>query len=284
VIATDIEQLDEVVRIVGDVLGANIVGIYLHGSTATGRTRPTSDLDVLAVVSEPTSEAERRALVTRIPEFSGSPEPKVRWRPVELTVVRQSAVNPWRYPPERELQYGQWDRERYLAGFVPGPEPDPDLAVLITAALRANRPLLGPPATMILAPVPLADLRQAVMAGVPGLVADLESDTRNVLLTLARIWLTVATGDIASKDQAAAWGAVRRCTACGRPRGAVCGRPRGAAARARAVPRRHARRGRMGPQDARRQNRGPGAGRRDRAAALLSGRDPGGDHLRHAND
>lgn len=204
-IPTDAEQLEEVVRIVREVLGENVVGVYLHGSTGTGRTQPTSDLDVLVVVREPTSEAERRALVTRTQAFSGSPEPRGRWRPVELTVVRQSAVNPWRYPPERELQYGQWDRERYLAGFVPGPEADPDLAILITAALHADRPVLGPPAAAILAPVPASDLRRAVLAGVPGLEADLESDTRNVLLTLARIWLTIATGEIASKDEAAAW-------------------------------------------------------------------------------
>lgn len=36
-------------------------------------------------------------------------------------------------------------------------------------------------------------------------MADLGSDTRNVLLTLARIWVTLATGDIRAKDTAADW-------------------------------------------------------------------------------
>jgi streptomycin 3"-adenylyltransferase len=44
-----------------------------------------------------------------------------------------------------------------------------------------------------------------MVAGVPDLLADLEWDTRNVLLTLARIWTTLATGVICSKDAAADW-------------------------------------------------------------------------------
>lgn len=201
----DARQLDEIVRIVREVLGDGVVGVYLHGTTGADALRPTSDLDVLVVIDEPTTEAERRALVLGLAEVSGSPEPRGRWRPVELTVVRQSMVNPWRYPPERELQFGQWDRKRYLAGFVPAPEPDPDLAVLVSAALAADRPLLGPPAAAILAPVPAPHLRRSVVAGVPGLMAALEGDTRNVLLTLARIWFTLATGEIRAKDAAASW-------------------------------------------------------------------------------
>ena len=42
-----------------------------------------------------------------------------------------------------------------------------------------------------------------MLDGVPSLMADLADDTRNVLLTLARIWTTVATGEIRSKDEAA---------------------------------------------------------------------------------
>jgi streptomycin 3"-adenylyltransferase len=41
--------------------------------------------------------------------------------------------------------------------------------------------------------------------GIPGLMADLDSDTRNVILTLARIWVTMATGEIQPKDVAADW-------------------------------------------------------------------------------
>jgi hypothetical protein len=57
----------------------------------------------------------------------------------------------------------------------------------------------------------------------PSLVADLESDTRNVLLTLARMWTTVATGRIVSKDAAAAW-ALERLPPSARARSRACSR------------------------------------------------------------
>jgi streptomycin 3"-adenylyltransferase len=81
----------------------------------------------------------------------------------------------------------------------------PDLALLITMALDGDHPLAGPRPTQILDPVPHSDLVRASVAGIPGLLEDLEGDTRNVLLTLARIWTTLATGQIRSKDAAADW-------------------------------------------------------------------------------
>ena len=71
--------------------------------------------------------------------------------------------------------------------------------------LLGNRPVFGPPPSEVLDPVPRDDLVRAVVHGIPGLLDDLEPDTANVLLTLARIWTTVATGEIRAKDAAADW-------------------------------------------------------------------------------
>jgi streptomycin 3"-adenylyltransferase len=70
-------------------------------------------------------------------------------------------------------------------------------------ALAADRPLLGPPPSTLLDPPPARDVREACVAGIAGLLADLEGDTRNVLLTLARILLTVETDRLVAKDEAA---------------------------------------------------------------------------------
>ena len=53
--------------------------------------------------------------------------------------------------------------------------------------------------------VPPAALKGAMLDGIESLLADLDDDTRNVVLTLARIWTTVATGMIRSKADAADW-------------------------------------------------------------------------------
>jgi streptomycin 3"-adenylyltransferase len=44
-----------------------------------------------------------------------------------------------------------------------------------------------------------------MLDGIPALLGDLDADTRNVLLTLARIWTTLATGEIRAKDASADW-------------------------------------------------------------------------------
>ncbi|TDC97296.1 aminoglycoside adenylyltransferase family protein [Actinomadura sp. 7K507] len=197
-------QTETVLGLVRDVLGADVVGAYLHGSAALGGLRPHSDLDVFVVASRPMTGTERRTLgggllgVSRYPARGGV-------RPVELTVVVQSAVRPWRHPPEREFQYGEWLRGEFERGQVPPPMPDADLAPLVTMVLLADRPLLGPPPADVLDPVPRGDLARAMTGGISDLLDELETDTRNVVLTLARIWSTLATGEIRSKDAAADW-------------------------------------------------------------------------------
>ena len=44
-----------------------------------------------------------------------------------------------------------------------------------------------------------------MLDSIPGLLSDLDGDERNVVLTLARVWTTLASGDIRSKDTAANW-------------------------------------------------------------------------------
>ena len=63
--------------------------------------------------------------------------------------------------------------------------------------------------TDVIDPVPRGDLDRAMRDVVPDLMADLDDDTRNVLLTLARVWFTLETGTIGAKDVAADWASRR---------------------------------------------------------------------------
>lgn len=195
----------DVVRIVQDVVGDHLLGAYQHGSAVLGGLRPRSDIDVLCVVAEPIADHERAALVRRIMAISGSRATLGPARPVELTVVVGRDVRPWRYPPRCDFLYGEWLRGEYEQGAVPAPFVNPDLAPVLAMTLLGNRPLLGPPPAALLDPVPRDDLCRALVSAVPGLLSELATDTANVLLTLARIWRTLATGEITSKDVSAAW-------------------------------------------------------------------------------
>jgi len=204
------QQIDKVVSLVRDVLGEDAVGAYLHGSAVLGGLRPHSDIDVLVVSRRATSPEEKRVLIDRLLSMSGRGDPSGGARSIEMTIVVDSDIRPWRYPPRLDFLYGDWLRGEFERGSLsPWRTPNPDLALLITMVVLANTPLLGPPPAEVFDPVPHDDLIRAVVAGIPDLIDDLDSDTGNVVLTFARIWTTVATGVIRSKDAAADWALAR---------------------------------------------------------------------------
>jgi len=201
----DTEQLNAVVDAINVALTANVLGIYQFGSAILGGLKPRSDLDVLVVIDRPTTSGQPRSLVDALLEVSSRARSRIAGRPVEVTVVRQDMVQPWRMPAEREFQYGEWLREDYESGHVPAPEIDYDLTTLLVAALAASKVLRGAPLGHLIDPVPQEDLLASMRAGVPALMGELAEDTRNVLLTLARMWYTTSTGGIVAKDAAAEW-------------------------------------------------------------------------------
>ena len=199
--ASEDEQARRVVDLLGSVLGPDLVGVYLFGSVTLGGLRPRSDLDLFAVSRRRLTAEERQMIVDGLLAISGTP------RPLEVTLLVESDVRPWRYPPRRELQFGEWWRHEFASGVLEpwDDETDPDLASLITMVRLADLPLHGPPPGDALDPVPSADYERAMTRAVDGILLDLENDTRNCVLTLARIWSTLVTGEIRSKDSAADW-------------------------------------------------------------------------------
>jgi streptomycin 3"-adenylyltransferase len=205
--AADQKQLDRTLTLVKEVFGSDAVAAYLFGSAVFGGLRPESDLDVLAVARRPTTRAEKQRLVRGLLPISGRKTPQGMWRRIELTIVVEGDVKPWRFPASFDFQYGDWLRREFERGNVePWPtRVNPDLATLIRMVVLANRPLLGPPPAEVFDPVPDGDLLRAMVGDLDRLLGEIDSDTRNVILTLARIWSTVATGVIRSKDAAADW-------------------------------------------------------------------------------
>jgi streptomycin 3"-adenylyltransferase len=166
-------QIAQVLTLVDEVLGPDLVGTYVYGSFVLGGLRPYSDLDLLVIAGRPTTHEEKRQLVERLLAIS-HPNRREPGRPVELTIVVQGQVRPWRYPPHFDFVYGDWLRQDFERGEVePWPTTEmPDLASLLTMVRLANTPLAGPPPTEVLDPVPREVAgHQLVVAG-----QDLDAD------------------------------------------------------------------------------------------------------------
>lgn len=127
--------------------------------------------------------------------------------PIEMTFVVKERVNPWQYPPQFDFQYGEWLRESFEKGNIdPWVNKEmPDLALIITQVLLKSQTLWGLKPEQPSAQVPYPDFMRAMLHDLNRLAFDLEHDTRNVLLTYARIWSTVETDAIRSKPAAADW-------------------------------------------------------------------------------
>lgn len=192
-------------KVVEELLGSAIVGVYLFGSAVTSGLRINSDVDVLVVVNQSLTEVIRRKLTDRLMHISGKIGNSDSVRPLEVTVINHGDVVPWRFPPKNEYIYGEWLRDEFENGQIQEPAYDPDLAIVLAQVRMNSVSLFGSDASDILEPVPMTHIRRAIMECLPGLIEGIKGDERNVILTLARMWLTVAVGEISSKDIAAEW-------------------------------------------------------------------------------
>jgi predicted nucleotidyltransferase len=199
-------QVDAVTGMVRDLLGGDLLAAYLFGSAVEGGLKPSSDVDLLVVGRRATTVETRRRLIQGLLPISSRHATAGPARPIELTIAIQSDIRPWRYPPRLDFQYGDWWRPEYERGELnPWTTPNPDLTILLQKVLQASRTLFGSSPSAVLDPIPPADLDRAMLDTVPELMPGLVDDTRNSVLTLARIWVTRATGQIVAKDVAADW-------------------------------------------------------------------------------
>ncbi len=138
-----------------------LCAVYLYGSAVRGGLRPGERPRPVCRLSadlRPTASADVwSSSCFRSPAGACGQQ---EWRPVELTLVVESDIKPWRYPPRTEFQYGEWLRDRFDAGDVDPEDPNnPDLAVLIEMVRRTGSRSADCRRPRLLPTVPAADLR-----------------------------------------------------------------------------------------------------------------------------
>lgn len=200
------QQISRCLNLLQDIFGHELLGVYLFGSSIVGGLQKYSDIDLLAVSNRPSTPEEKTKLVTSMLTISGVYQKSLKL-PIDMTIVVKSEVNPWHYPLHFDFKYGDWLRKEFEMGNIePWPtKVMPDLALLVTQVLLASKTIFGPAPNELLDNVPYRDFIKATVKELDSLMADLSWDTRNVLLTLARIWSTVETDTIRSKSEAASW-------------------------------------------------------------------------------
>jgi streptomycin 3"-adenylyltransferase len=197
-------QIDEVVAGLAEVLGDSLVGVYLHGSAVLGSFNvDLSDIDLLAVSSRKLTFDEKARIAALFSTVSARPAK------VEIHLLAEPEVRRWRHPLPFDFHWGESWREAFEANVADALSrqraADPDLAAHLTVTLGHGVALVGPPPGELLPQVPWSDYVDALITDLTWALDSGRATALYRTLSPARIWATLATGEVHSKDSGAAW-------------------------------------------------------------------------------
>jgi len=200
-------QVESVVDGLKSILGDDFVGVYLHGSAVLDCFGPRSDIDLVAVSTQAVGDARRRSLVEGLLRVSVPYDSAPPLRPIELDLVLATALDPWRYPTPLDFHYSEEFRPRFEAGELEAWESlmSRDLAAHITVLHHAGVALHGPSIEETFPDVPYSDYLHALTHDLAWCRTRFAEMPRYGVLSVARIWATVATGVPHSKATGAEW-------------------------------------------------------------------------------
>lgn len=191
-----------------NTLGANLTGVYLHGSLAMGCFNPArSDLDLLVVTEESMSHEQKHVLVEALLRLSRHPAS------IEISFLSAADLTPWRYPTPFDLHYSEGWRERYeqaLTGngwqqWNDSRQADADLAAHITITRARGVCLLGQPIAQVLPSVPRQDYIASIWDDFLWARARAADNPSYFILNACRIAAYLLAGRLCSKEEAGAW-------------------------------------------------------------------------------
>lgn len=188
--------------------GQRLLGLYLHGSAATGGWQAqASDLDLVAVLSA-WQAPDRPVLSELCLQLSRHPVD------LELHVVTQRDLWPWQHPAPYRFHYSEAWRLRIEEGILaPGTDRDGgardrDLAAHLTTLRQGGVTLSGRPAAATVPVVPRLHYLDAVMADLAWAAAELPHEGYEVL-NLCRTWSFLTDGHLRSKEDGGRWAVPR---------------------------------------------------------------------------
>lgn len=187
-------------------LGDALFGLYLHGSLAFSCYNPrSSDIDLVAVVNRPPTQAEKLALLAQVAALDALTPPKG----IEFSVVLSRVCRPFLFPTPYELHYSPAWAQRYRADPLSlcGSEhkTDLDLAAHFTVLRTCGVTLFGAAIEDVFAPVPAAEYTASLLADIATAEQDALTQPVSVILNLCRVMAYLRAGGVLSKAQGGEW-------------------------------------------------------------------------------
>lgn len=200
-----------------EALGANLNGLYLHGSMAFGCFHwETGDIDLIAVAREKLSISQKRGLLAFLVKTAPACPPKG----IEMSVVLAEYCRRFVYPTPYELHFSQkWAEtaeKEPLRLCGEEEKTDADLAAHFTVLRKAGIALYGPPVREIFGPVSRAFYKDSILRDIQSAPEDVLTDPVYVILNLCRCLAFFTEGLVVSKEEGGQW-MLRRSVEAWRP-------------------------------------------------------------------
>lgn len=198
-------------------LGAQLVGLYVHGSIAFGCFQwQSSDIDLLIVTHSVPTEAQKRALIQVFLELTPLAPPKG----LEMSAVLVQDCVHFRYPTPFSLHFSPMhlaackkDLTEYCRNMH---GVDRDLAAHFTVVRQVGIPLYGPPPRQIFGPVPRICYLDSIFRDVADASQEIIDNPVYFVLNLCRVLSYLQNGIVCSKETGGLW-ALKHLPECWHP-------------------------------------------------------------------
>jgi len=190
-----------------EVLGGNLIGVYVHGSIAFGCfSWDRSDIDFIVVVKAPVSMPLKARLLQVLVDLEGQTPVKG----FEMSVVLEKYCKDFVYPTPYELHFSNDLLDEYLVDpqvlCDDMHKTDYDLAAHFTVINRFGIVAWGLPVQEVFGDVPDADYLDSIRRDVESAAEDVACNPVYVILNLCRVYAYMRDGLVVSKEQGGLWG------------------------------------------------------------------------------
>ena len=189
------------------ILGENLVGVYLHGSSVMDCFNPKeSDLDLLIVVEDVIPDDVKKKYMDMVVLLNEEAPAKG----IELSIVKKSVCNPFVYPTPFDLHFSI----AHLDWYKNSPEDyvqkmkgtDKDLAAHFTIFNHRGKALYGQEIKEIFGEVSNQDYFDSIWFDIEGAQEDIMDNTMYITLNLSRVLAYQKDNFILSKKEGGEWG------------------------------------------------------------------------------
>ncbi len=192
--------LEEIKNEFEKILGADLVGIYLHGSLSMGSFNPkTSDIDFLIIVNKSLSILVKKHIIATLLKLSK----KAPAKGLEMSVVQLKYLKRFKYPTPFELHYSKdWQNDKINYNKR---DKDVDLASHFVKTLKRGYKLYGAPIKDIFPEIPTHVYMKSIMSDLEDIVKTIAKNPVYSVLNLARTLKDIKEGSISSKQEGGQW-------------------------------------------------------------------------------